>query len=397
MRKFILILPIVLLAIIVGIGLYFLFSPATTTTTGGQTGTLPNAGIQSNPGSATGTVANGNPNIGKNFGLISNEPVLDYFVNSANLVTAIEPSGKIVQISGGQVNTINSLLIQNIFTASFSHDGSKILVSFGDPTNPQTSVFDVTAKTWTPMSQGIMSPAWSPSDYRVAYYTVNNAIETLATIDASKAKPAPTTIMTIHAQDLALTWPTTNQLALATKPSSYAPGSAWLLNLKTKSLALIGMQVPGIDLLWQSQPTTPTSSLMGLQFVSTGSGLGGSLSLIDTSGNTIDQIKFLTLPSKCLFAATTATSSSVPSSYLFCGVPRDQDSLGIAHLPDDYLQMSLFTSDDIYRINLSNGAIDTVFNDATQNIDVSDAKFFNNMLFFVNRYDQKLYAISLSA
>ena len=69
--------------------------------------------------------------------------------------------------------------------------------------------------------------------------------------------------------------------------------------------------------------------------------------------------------------------------------------MSISHLPDDYNQMSLFTSDDIYRINLQSGAIDTTFKDPTQNMDISDVKLFNQTLFFVNRYDQKLYGVQL--
>ena len=61
--------------------------------------------------------------------------------------------------------------------------------------------------------------------------------------------------------------------------------------------------------------------------------------------------------------------------YLYCGVPRDSETLSISHLPDDYDQMALFTSDDIYQVNLQSGAIDTVFNDQSQNFDVSDVNF----------------------
>ena len=59
--------------------------------------------------------------------------------------------------------------------------------------------------------------------------------------------------------------------------------------------------------------------------------------------------------------------------------------------------MALFTSDDIYRVNLTSGAIDPVFNDATKNVDISYVRFSGNTLYFVNRYDQKLYSVGVTS
>lgn len=56
--------------------------------------------------------------------------------------------------------------------------------------------------------------------------------------------------------------------------------------------------------------------------------------------------------------------------------------------------MSLFTSDDIYKINLATNAVNPIWSDQTQNMDVSNMKIFNGTLFFVNRYDQKLYGLT---
>jgi hypothetical protein len=383
----ILIAIIVILFIIVGIGLYFLFfgshgASTATNTPPTEADSLPNTGTQSNPVVASST---------KNFGVVLDEPVLDYFVNATNTVTAIEPTGKIVQVANGQVTTINNVLVQNIISASFSYNGAKILVSFGDPNDPQASVFNVASSTWTPLAAGLQSPTWSPSDYRIAYYTANigQGTELFATVDASKAKPTPTTLVALHAQNLAIAWPTKNQIVFSVKPSAYVAGSAWTFNLQTSVLAPIALETPGLDMLWGGS-TSSTSAPMALEFSSGANALGGSVALTDASGNILQQLKFATLPSKCLFAA-----DAVP--YLYCGVPRDTNAFSIAHLPDDYDQMALFTSDDIYRVNLQSGAIDPIFNDQAQNLDVSDVKFFNSTLFLVNRYDQKLYGIQLTS
>jgi hypothetical protein len=151
---------------------------------------------------------------------------------------------------------------------------------------------------------------------------------------------------------------------------------------------------------------------------------GGKLSLLNTSGQTLNALTFLTLPSKCVFdiqtqnppQATSAptTSSSTKSTskkgsatpppvvtpvisqeYLYCAVPRDTQRLNTSALPDDYLKGALFTSDDFWRIDLATGDTSAVFIDPNQNLDATDLKIFNKTLFFVNRFDKKLYAISL--
>jgi hypothetical protein len=416
MKRTIIVAGIILAVIIVAVGAYFLFfAPKSAGMPPNETGSLPSTGNQtagSTNGSASGTT------IGTNFGVISNNPTLDYFVNASNVVTAIQPDGEVIQVSGGNVTTLSSLQVPNILSASFSYDGTKILVSSGDPTAPTVSIFDVATAAWSPLGTGWQSAAWSPVDYRVAYRQDNaaNGTETFATINTANPKAAPVTLLTLDAQDLTVAWPTKNQLIISTKSSALFAGSAWLFNMQTSALTPVVYETPGFDAIWNSGATAAaiataqasTSSApipFGLEFSSGNDGLGGGLALIDDEGNALQQIKFITLPSKCEFAsqtttggnATGATSSVASVSYLFCGVPRDQADLAYNHLPDDYNQLALFTVDDLYRINLQTGAIDTIFNDPTQSLDVSDVKLFNNILFFVNRYDNKLYAISLSA
>jgi Tfp pilus assembly protein PilW len=106
-------------------------------------------------------------------------------------------------------------------------------------------------------------------------------------------------------------------------------------------------------------------------------------------------------------ASTTASSStkkvalksaptSTPYLALYCGIPRSSSGFSSARLPDDYNTMALFTSDDLYKINTATGAEQVLWSDTMQSMDVSNVKFFNGALFFVNRYDQKLYGLTFS-
>jgi hypothetical protein len=347
-----------------------------------------------------------------NFGVLSQYPVLDYFVDAQNNITAIEPTGAIFAITNGQSTIINSSTIGSIISASFSYDGKKIIVSYGNPTNPQGGIFDVATGVWTALPQGMLSPQWSPIDnYQIAYLVAtSNGKLALATLSAASLKTAPSVLLDISANDLTLQWPAKNQFILADKPSSQNAGSVWAFNSSIGTLYPLIYEVSGAEGIWSHNTTIP----YGLTFFNNPSGQGNTLQLQAISGNlTTQPLSFQTLPSKCAFnteqmpAAATSTAAngktstaaaptSTPYLALYCGVPRSSSGFSSAHLPDDYNTMALFTSDDIYKINTATGAEQVLWSDATQNMDTSDMKFFNNALFFVNRYDQKLYGLTFS-
>jgi len=387
---------------------------------GQTTGSLPSTNGGAFNQNASGSLPAGNPtnNLGtsnngvssvttQNLTIASNEPALNYFADSHGGVTIIQPDGKIAAIANNNADIISSLEIKNIVSADFSYDGSKILVNFGDPNNLQTSVFDVKTKSWTAFPVGMGSPRWSPTDYRIAYLSKNSdGTETLTTIDASKTKNNIVPIITLHIQDFSLIWLSKNKMIFYDNPSIYTYGSVWSFDVQKKSLVPVISEQRGMETVWSNTTTT-----MGVVFIGDTSQYGGRLQLVDGLGNVLEQFKFLTLPPKCLFnpftvletssttrtATTTTASSTASSSYLalYCAVPRNQDALSSSKLPDDYEQMALFTSDNIYRINTSNGNVDTLFNNQSQNIDAFHMKVFNGSLFFINRYDQKLYSVKL--
>ena len=80
---------------------------------------------------------------------------------------------------------------------------------------------------------------------------------------------------------------------------------------------------------------------------------------------------------------------------MVCAIPRDKNALDNNSLPDAYLKKALFTSDDFFEINVSTGEFKSVFSDDTKNLDADDVKIFNQSVFFINRYDKKVYSVAL--
>lgn len=346
---------------------------------------------------------------GQKFGVVAQNPVNNYFVDSQNNVFIVQPDGQVIEISGGNANVLSSAAIINLIGSSFSYDGKKILAAFGDPTAPQYSVFDIATKAWQPLAQNLKSVVWSPNDYRVAYLSESGGVSALTIFDTSDAKAKPAELLKIRVRDLTLIWNNTNQILLSDKGSAFSAGSIWSFDVSRKALNAVVEDFPGLESVWDG------TANIGLVFSANSGGHGGNLRLIDTSGNTLNALSILTLPSKCTFNAQPQIMSKAPTSTtgakttstqaasaatstpktLYCAIPRDQQKLVSSALPDDYQKKNLFTADDFYKIDLSSGDVSSVFNDQNQALDTDNLKIFNQNLFFVNRFDSKLYAISL--
>lgn len=417
MKRFLYISLIVIVVLVAAV--FFLLQrnqPAAPASPGNTTGSLPqtgtpnsnnNGGGTAGSGTAQGNTTSGSPTVGgagtsAKFGVVSNEPVLDYFVDAQNNVVALEPDGKMALVTNGQASDLDSAAVQNLIEGALSHDGKKAFVNYGDPGNPQMSVFDVAGKTWTPLATGMLGPVWSPADYRIAYFMQNkDGTESIMTLDASKATNKPVALITLNIGDAVLSWPSRNQLVIADKPSAYTQGSAWIFDLSKKTLTPEAIGVFGLETGWSNATST-----VGLLFES--GGHGGTLSLLNPSTGSTQALSLSTLPSKCLFtllasaSSTSSTSASstkgqpVPAlhSALYCAVPQG-GLFANARLPEDYEEMALFTTDAFYSIDLVTGDVNQFFS-PTGGFDAQNLKLFNGVLFFTNRYDQKLYAITLA-
>lgn len=406
----------IIVAVIILIVLVFLFLRNRAATPEDQNqgiipGGLPGVGTQSNqpspqPGSAGGASGDGTaPSyVGQKFGIVAQNHVLAYHVDPQNNAFLVQPDGQIAKVSNGNSVILSSSVISGLISAVFSYDGNKILALFGDPAKPQASVFDVATRSWQPLSQTVISASWSPSNYQIAYLAPGNGVTVLTTLDLSNSKAKPVALLSLHAADLSLRWIGATQIVMSDKGSTLSNGSVWSFDIKGKTLQKLVGDMPGLDSIWS------TAANMGLVFGTNANGYGGVLTIFDAAGNTLNNLSFLTLPEKCAFFAElknaapsqTAASSSknvAPAQTieksLYCAIPRDGQKMGASRLPDDYQMRALFTEDSFYKVSLADGNTESVFADQAQALDAIDLKIFNQTLFFINRLDQKLYAISL--
>ncbi len=372
--------------------------------TPGSGGTLPSVPPQApaTPGGAT---------VKQRFGIVAQVPVTDYFVDNKNSVFIIQPDGKIVSIAGSVQATLSAQTIDgDLIRASFSADGKKVLAVFGKTTAPQTSVFDITAKRWDPLSIDVKEPTWSPTGTKIAFLSANSAeFGVLATLDLTQSKPSAQPIARLYAQDVTLSWPSSETIVLAERGSAYAKSSAWRIDIKTKTIGTLVDALLGASAVW-----TPDVS-WGALFTGNRAYRGGTMSLVDGSGTVKKQLEVVTFPEKCTFievdvpiiatSTTTGTTTKktakpeVPQTKrthtLFCAFPKDTAEMNLLPQPDAYRQRKIYTDDYFYKVDVETGTIANISPPSEYVLDGVNLKVFGKNLFFVNRYDNYLYSLAL--
>jgi len=318
--------------------------------------------------------------------IISQEPVFDYWIaSSTQEVFYATSEGKITKADSAPNTYLSKQIIQNLNFILPSPDGQKIIAAFGDPHQPQFSIFNLASGTWSPLPLEIKSTAWSPEGKRLAAIISQNGQNNLVILDLArylsgdpnqKTKSLTTLVKNFSLWDLKIEWLKPDEIIFSDKPSGSVMGSAWRLNF-TKPASPNFMEVvsPGNGLMikWLEEN-------LGLKFQNQKS------SLINWAGQTINNFSIMVLPEKCV----------LKSEFLYCFLftPAGQK----ISWPDDYLQRSVYTADNLYKLGLDNlTEPKLIFNPVTEEkiIDAAKLKIFGNQIFFINRYDNQLYSLEL--
>lgn len=401
---------IVIVATGVSLGWYFRYrqtapiaeQPAATEsgTTGGETPFTTTAGTIGAPSAVSVTGETGISGAPVKFGVVAQNPVTDFYIDASNNTVIVEPTGKIVRLSRNKSEVLNETAIADLATTAFSSDGKKILASFGDRSDPQSSIFNIDRKAWQPLSAGLKEIVWAPSGYSVAYLKESAGQSIFYTLDTASIKAAPKEIFRTFLQDIILEWPYAKKIIFQSRSNAQIGGNLFELDVDKKTVAPIFIGKTGLRDIWDKDANS------GLVFYD------GSLGLVNRDKNTLTRFSFSSLPSKCAFNTEVFVASSTPaatstkktiktteqktvSHFLFCAAPQNPEFTQ-SRLPDDYEKGIVFSADNFVKINSATGGTETVFNDPSQKLDATILKVFNKTLFFVNRLDQKLYAISLN-
>ncbi|MEK7094328.1 MAG: hypothetical protein AAB903_03250 [Patescibacteria group bacterium] len=336
----------------------------------------------------------------KPFGPVADQEVIAYHPYSDGSIIIIQPGGQIMKVVGNEGTVLSSLGISNLSHAAFSYDGKKIVALFGNPLNPQVSVFDTDRKSWEPVfARPASPPLWSPHNYRLLFLTETEGLRTVTTVDMGATTPKTEDLISLNAEDIVVAWKGMSEIFIGEKPSAFSSGQLLAYDIQKKTISTVLKDWPGLDFLWNLNPQE------GVVLQSNKNAAGGKMSLVGGTGIIARQFSFVSIPSKkCVFEkpapktpVTTSTTGTdlleQPSRLLICAVPQNANRFLGFFLPDDYFQKEIMTEDYIIQADLSTGNIKNISASVTDSFDGTFLKTTAEAVFFINRYNNKLYRL----
>lgn len=313
---------------------------------------------------------------------ITANEVFDYWINKkTGEVFYLTEGGQIYKInSEGREENTGSKATGNLSYVKPSTDGSMIIVAFGFPHDPTFAIYNTSAKSWQALPAGTTAAAWDPkSNDRLAYLRYNGSASKLYLLNFKNNRS--TEELRLSQKDLELEWPSPDLIYLSERPSIKYPTSLWSYNLKTKTINTVIREEKGLITKWFNDKNA-------LKFSD------GLLKIIDNDNQFLALVNFITLPSKCAIDPQTEE--------MFCAAPEiSQLSRNITNnLPDNYLKKQIHFDDLLYLVPLtelesgqSNLTLRLPLIDLSA--DADHLELVENNLYFIDRYDKKLYKLEL--
>ncbi|MCL5017080.1 MAG: hypothetical protein M1155_00220 [Patescibacteria group bacterium] len=383
-KRILKIIAIVLIVIAIIIGAYFLWKWLNSRNTGNLTGTggVPTTEVTNvGEGGAIGAPINTSEQtttqtpqtVTQKLSIFIDTPVSEYWLNSKDgSVYFANLAGQIIKINNDNTRQLVSpQTITNLHSIIPSKDGSLAIAEFNYPQLPTFSIFSASSTSWQPLPVSTISATISPDSKKVAY-TNEKALNVL---DLTTQKTSQ--LQNMSQAGLNLNWITDQKILFYSDPAIDISGYVYSFDTATKTLKMLTSGDYGTDIKWADKGD------LGIKLIS--AERMPKLSIVDDLCNNLVSLPFVTVPEKCVFSSN--------SQIIYCGIPKNIRS-GIA-LPDDYYSKNDYFVDDIFEMNLPTGKITKIFDGNDVPLDAYDLKIKDNSLLFVNRYDNKVYSLSL--
>lgn len=291
----------------------------------------------------------------------------------------VSQSGSIYKITDQGEQTVSDLKISDLQSAIVSPDGNKVILKSASASGTKFDIYDSVKNMWQPSLAGVTAAGWSPDSKKIVYLKSNgiNAAD-LTVVDMTTSKIKTTKIMAVNQIDFDLKWIEANRILLIPKSSADFQSQIWNIDISAKTISLL-MTSNSLMVGWAK------SGSVGLLF-SAVTARNYALNLIDGKGNITGALNFKTFPDKCFIAGPTM---------IYCAIPQDSTVFSRSDFPDDYVKRSVYFNDAIYRADLANNKFNLLFSSDNPVIDAVNLAISANGLFFINRYDNKLYRLTL--
>ncbi|OGM89702.1 hypothetical protein A3J77_01755 [Candidatus Wolfebacteria bacterium RBG_13_41_7] len=387
-KKLITIIVVVLCIIALGTGVYFAWQKTRTILTppsSSPQGFTNGQSVSINDGS-TGSVPGGATT--SKLSVISDKTVYGYWVFNSNSTSTqsgvfyIGRDGIIYKVKAdGADETLTSTPIENFQSLKSSFDGKRVIIKSRDLSGESKFViYNSEENIFESLPNKIAAADFSPDGKKVAYFSANikdpNKSD-LITKNLIDLKQKLETLISLYQEDFDLNWISQNKITLVPRPSAFYSASIWAVDVSKKTLSRLAGEKEGLAINW-----SPDGKI-GLQFSSSFEGRNRILNLISDQGEIRANFEFITLPEKCF----------VSDPKIYCAIP--QSIPDNATLPDDYLENAVYFIDSLYQIDVNQNSFERILDGSASVIDAVNLKSTDGKLFFINKYDSKLYVLEL--
>jgi hypothetical protein len=313
-----------------------------------------------------------NPDSGEKVPTLSvvvDTPVSDFWMDNSDQTLYTITSGGVVTATphGGSKEVAYSGDGRPLLTAQASDRGDLVILTTGNQKSPTISVINLFTKKRIFLPIQAKNASWHPNGKDVLFLRDGDSRNAAGMYSLNVAKESFSLISPMSLLDVKI-FPKSSKSVLLISPSSKDSDSpALLFDLTTKKFSEFIPRRGGLQVSW---------SLAGKYGLT--SSYPNNMSLISDKGEVA--ISSATLPQKCAMLETAAV----------CGVP---DKIA-SQLPDSYLKKAHFTIDTIYAFQLD-GKEKRIWSSSSYGpgLDILNPKKIGTSLYFINRYDNKLYSL----
>lgn len=277
--------------------------------------------------------------------------------------------------------TKSTFPLQNLFKVLWSRDRTAFAAVYANPEGRKISYYNISAKQAAQYGSDVSALAFSKTDDRIAYHSMNVSNGTNALFTANQDGSAAQSVLATRLQDARLEWTGNGKLAVSTAPSGLAQNMLWLLDVTTKKMSSVLSNVNGLTFLWSPQGDKVLFSQTG------DNGKGLMLSSTNQNGGEVKKLDVQTLPEKCIFTRDGST--------IVCAAPKSAPDIV---WPDDYYKGLYGAQEQVWKIDLGTGKKDLLYEFARdKNFDVVSPVLSPDGMYlaFTNKKDGYLYSLKL--
>src|SRR3989338_2908932 len=270
----------------------------------------------------------------------------------------------------------------HIFEASLVNDGKKALFKYleGEEAKIVSAEFSGTSTKGFILPQNIFSFGYAAGSDNIFYLipTGDNR-ENGTVIRATYKNQSQREIYSSPFADFIVSFPKSDILSLATRPSGIAPGFLYQFNPLTGSFKKILGDIFGLEAKWDAK---------GEKFAFSGydpDSQKPTLKFYNLKKEEVSALTFSGLAQKCAF-------SRIDADMVYCAVPKNPP---LALYPDEWHKGLVKLEDEFFKINLKTGETKMIYNERL--FDVWDIEVAPNedFLYFKDIDNEFLFAIKL--